>query len=82
MGLAAGHCGQAHVKKSGTCIYNFWFAPEIGLSRDLSTREGRLNGKAVLFDGIYYMYRQCDSGGQKPFQFSGTLILHSCRRKI
>jgi len=40
MGLAAGHCGQALVKKSGHGFYNFRFAPKNWLSWDLSTHEG------------------------------------------
>jgi len=40
--LAAGHCGQAIVKKIRGSIYNFWFAPENWLSRDSSPHEGRL----------------------------------------
>jgi len=45
MGLAAEHCGQAHVKKRRAGIYNFWFAPENWLLLDLSTRQGRLMNK-------------------------------------
>jgi len=55
IGLAAGHCGQAYVKKSGTCIYIFRFAPIIGLLQDLGTREGRLIRKDGSGDGFFYM---------------------------
>jgi len=53
MGLATGHCGQAHVKKSGACIYNFWSAPENWLLWDLSTREGRLVSKQTCSAILY-----------------------------
>jgi len=55
MDLAAGHCGQALVKKSMACIYNFRFTPNNWLSWDLGTREGRLIRKDGSGDGFFYM---------------------------
>jgi len=57
MGLAAGHCGQAHVKKSGHGFYNFRFAPKNWLMRTSSTHEGRLNGELGLSDRLSYTNR-------------------------
>jgi len=50
MGLAAGHCGQAHVKKNGYLYLYFMVAPKNWLSLDLSTREGRVIKKIVRSD--------------------------------
>gem|GEM_PF-3454347 len=55
MGLAAGHCGQAHVKKNGYPYLYFVVAPKNWLSLDLSTREGRLIRKDGSGDGFFYM---------------------------
>ncbi len=51
MGLAAGHCGQAHVKKNGYLYLYFVVAPKNWLSLDLSTREGRVVSKEGCFEG-------------------------------
>ena len=55
MDLAAGHCGQAHVKKNGYLYLYFVVAPKNWLSLDLSTREGRLIRKDGSGDGFFYM---------------------------
>jgi len=63
MGLAAGHCGQAHVKKNGYLYLYFVVAPKNWLSLDLSTQEGRLIRMSAAPDRSYYMDRRSNFGG-------------------
>ncbi len=52
IGFDAGHRCRSLVKKSEACFYNFWFAPENWLLRDLSTREGRFISKEDCSGGF------------------------------
>lgn len=63
MGLAAGHCGQAHVKKNGYPYLYFVVAPKNWLSLDLSTREGRLVSEGGCSDGFLVGIRREGYGG-------------------